>query len=169
MAIIAVEDLHYSYPPLTAEGEPVSVLRGVDLCLDEGAFLALMGPTGVGKSTLCLALNGIVPQSTGGVIHGRVHVAGYDTRRIPIAEMAPRIGLVSQDPESQLFCTTVESEVAFGPENLALPREEIAERVAWALEVVGMSAYASRSPLQLSAGRNSEWPSPPAWRCCPRC
>jgi len=153
LAIIAVDDLHYSYPPLIPGGDPIPVLRGVDLRLERGAFVALMGPTAVGKSTLCLALNGIVPQSTGGVIRGQVRVAGYDTRRTPIAEMAPRIGLVGQDPESQLFCTTVEREVAFGPENLALPRPEIVERVAWALETVGLSECAHRSPLQLSGGQ----------------
>jgi len=151
--ILTVDDLHYAYPPLIPGGDPVPVLRGVDLRLERGAFVALMGPTAVGKSTLCLALNGIVPQSTGGVIRGQVRVAGYDTRRTPIAEMAPHVGLVGQDPESQLFCTTVEREVAFGPENLALSRNEIVERVAWALETVGLSEFAGRSPLQLSGGQ----------------
>jgi energy-coupling factor transporter ATP-binding protein EcfA2 len=129
------------------------VLNGIDLAVERGSFLALMGPTGVGKSTLCLALMGIVPQSTGGVISGHVAVLGHDAWRTPVAQLSRHIGLVSQDPESQLFCARVDHEVAFGPENLALPSAEIAERVAWALGVVGMSAFASRSPLQLSGGQ----------------
>lgn len=153
MSVISVENLHYAYPPLLPDEEPIAVLRGIDLTVERGEFLSLMGPTGGGKTTLCMALNGLVPQSTGGVIRGRVEVLGYDTRRTPVAELAAHVGIVYQDPESQLFCTKVEDEVAFGPENLALDPREIAERVAWALDVVSMSAYRDRSPTQLSGGQ----------------
>ncbi len=153
MAIIEIRNLHYAYPSLIPGGEPTWVLRGVDLDVERGEFLAIMGATGAGKSTLCMALNGIVPQSTGGTIRGQVRVLEHDPRRIPVAELAMHVGIVYQDPESQLFCTTVEDEVAFGPENLGLGRVEIAERISWALEVVGMSAQRSRSPTQLSGGQ----------------
>lgn len=153
MAVVEVEQLHYAYPPLLPGAKPSEVLRGVDLLAEQGEFLSLMGPTGAGKTTLCLSMNGIVPQSTGGVIRGRVNVLGYDTRSTPVAELAAHVGIVYQDPESQLFCTTLEDEVAFGPENLGLDPQEIAERVTWALDVVGMSRYRMRSSMQLSGGQ----------------
>ncbi len=153
MSIIRVEELHYAYPPPIPGWGEVPVLRGVNLTVERGEFLALMGPTGVGKTTLCLALNGLVPQATGGVIRGRVEVLGKDPRTVPVAELAAEVGFVFQDAESQLFTSTVEAEVAFGPENLALPPGEIAERVAWALDVVGMTPYRDRAPWQLSGGQ----------------
>jgi energy-coupling factor transporter ATP-binding protein EcfA2 len=151
--VIAVKGLRYRYPPSLPDREAEMVLRGVDLDVARGEFVALMGPTGVGKSTLCLALNGIVPQSTGGVFGGSVTVLGHDTRHTPVPQLARYVGIVYQDPESQLFSATVEAEVAFGPENLGLPRAEIAERVTWALDVVGMSASRGRSPARLSGGQ----------------
>ncbi len=150
--LLLVEDLHYAYPPPRPQDPPSWVLRGVDLRLEEGECLALLGPTGAGKTTLCLALNGLVPRSTGGLIRGRVLVEGLDTRRHPVPELARRVGLVFQDPETQFFHLTVEAEVAFGPENLGLPRAEIAERVDWALRLVGMQAHRHRSPFHLSGG-----------------
>jgi len=153
LAVITIEQLSYAYPPFLPEDEPRKVLRGIDLVVERGEFLSIMGPTGVGKSTLCMAINGLVPQSTGGVISGRVEVLGQDTRATPVAEMAAQVGIVYQDPESQLFCTTVEDEIAFGPENLGLARHEIIERVDWALQLVDMSSYRMRSPTQLSGGQ----------------
>jgi len=152
LAAIIVEQLHYAYPPLLPGGDPIEVLRGVDLTVERGEFLAIMGPTGVGKSTLCLAMNGIVPQSTGGVIRGYVSVLGHDARRTPVAELATHVGVVFQDPESQLFSPTVEDEIAFGPENLGIGPEEIAQRIDWALRIVGMSDCRGRSPVHLSGG-----------------
>ncbi len=151
--VISVRALTYRYPPLMRGREQRPVLCGVDLEVTAGEFLALMGPTGVGKTTLCLALNGIVPQSTGGVIGGSVTVLGHDARRTPVHHLARHVGIVYQDPESQLYSATVEAEVAFGPENLAVPPAEIAERVAWALDVVGMTACRQRAPAHLSGGQ----------------
>jgi energy-coupling factor transporter ATP-binding protein EcfA2 len=128
------------------------VLKGIDLEVEQGEFVSIMGPTGVGKTTLCLALNGIVPQSTGGTIRGEVVVAGLNTRQHPVPELASRVGIVFQDPESQFFNMSVEDEVAFGPESLGLDPREIRERVDWALAMVGMSQHRHRSPFQLSGG-----------------
>ena len=153
MPAIEIDSLHYSYPPLWAGAAAAEVLKGISLAVAPGEFLALMGPTGVGKSTLLMALNGIVPQSTGGVIRGRVTVLGVDARGTPVAELARRVGIVYQDAESQLFSTTVDDEVAFGPENLGLDPHEIAERVDWALDVVDMAAHRRRAPSQLSGGQ----------------
>ena len=153
MAAIVIENLHYRYPPLAGLPEPPAVLRGVDLAVDAGEFLTIMGPTGAGKTTLCMALNGLVPQSTGGVISGRVRVLGQDPRAVSVPQLAARVGMVYQDPESQLFAATVEAEVAFGPENLGLPRDEIRERVDWALSAVGMAGHRDRPPTHLSGGQ----------------
>jgi energy-coupling factor transporter ATP-binding protein EcfA2 len=152
---ILIEDLRFAYPPLVEGGAARPVLRGVNLRLQRGEVLGLLGPTGSGKTTLCLALLGLVPHSTGGEFGGLVRVAGLDTRRERAAALAQKVGLVFQDPESQLFNMTVEDEVAFGPESLGLPRDVIAGRVAWALRLVRMDApvYRARSPFRLSGGQ----------------
>lgn len=151
--IVTIENLGYAYPPLETNGEPEWVLRGINLEIAEGEFVSIMGATGVGKTTLCLALNGIVPHSTGGIIRGNVTIDGLNTKRHPVPELAQRVGVVFQEPETQLFNMTVESEVAFGLESLGAPREEIQERVTWALSVVGMSDFRQRSPFKLSGGQ----------------
>ncbi len=153
MAVIEIKDLHYSYPPLVEGGQAVAVLQGVELTVERGEFLSIMGPTGAGKTTLCLALNGIVPQSTGGTIRGDVTVLGRNTKRTPVPELATYVGVVFQDAESQLFNMTVEDEIAFGPETLGLDPREIAERVDWALAVVHMEEHRRRSPFHLSGGQ----------------
>jgi energy-coupling factor transporter ATP-binding protein EcfA2 len=150
---ISIRGLRYSYPPQRPGGESIRVLSDVNLEVERGEFLSIMGPTGAGKTTLCLALNGIVPHSAGGRFGGDVVVAGLNTREHPVALLASRVGVVFQDAESQLFNMTVEDEVAFGPESLGVPRREIGERVAWALAAVGMTAHRGRSPLHLSGGQ----------------
>lgn len=131
----------------------MSVLRGIDLEVERGEFVSIMGPTGVGKTTLCLALNGIVPQSMGGIFGGDVIVGGLNTKKHPVSRLASRVGIVFQDAESQFFNMTVEDEVAFGPESLGIAPDEIRERLAWALDVVQMSDFLDRSPFQLSGGQ----------------
>ena len=149
---ILIHDLHYAYPPPQHGGAPVSVLRGVNLAIGAGEFVAVLGRVGAGKSTLCMALNGLVPHATGGVFRGDVTVLGQNTKTHPIADLAQSVGLVFQDPEMQLTQMRVEDEIAFGPENLGVPTGEIEERVTWALEAVGLAGYRDRSPLHLSGG-----------------
>jgi energy-coupling factor transport system ATP-binding protein len=149
---IQIRDLHYAYPPPHVGAAPVSVLRGVNLAVGAGEFVAVLGRVGAGKSTLCMALNGLVPHATGGAFRGEVTVLGRDTRKQPIADLARTVGLVFQDPEMQLTQMRAEDEIAFGPENLGVPAGEIEERVTWALEVVGLTGYSDRSPLHLSGG-----------------
>ncbi len=149
---VVAKNLHYSYPPLIEGGEPVPVLQGVDLSVARGEFVALLGRVGAGKTTLCMALNGLVPHVTGGVFQGDVTIAGQNTKEIGVAEIARSVGLVFQDPESQLVQMRVDDEVAFGLENLGVPLAEMEERVTWALNAVGLTALRGRSPLMLSGG-----------------
>ena len=138
--LLAVEDLHFSYP----DGR--QALQGVSLCLSRGEKVALVGANGAGKSTLMLHLNGIL---TG---QGRLQVAGLPVVRQNLAEIRARVGLVFQNPDDQLFSPTVFEDVAFGPLHMGFLEEEVRRRVAHALEMVNMAAYAGRLSHHLSAG-----------------
>jgi energy-coupling factor transporter ATP-binding protein EcfA2 len=150
---IRIKDVHYAYPPAVPGGAATAALQGISLEVEKAAFLAIVGPTGAGKTTLCLTLNGLVPQSTGGLFRGDVSVAGCNTKTTPVPELATHVGLVFQDSESQLFNTTVEDEVAFGAESLGLPVPEIERRIQWALDAVGLADLRARSPAHLSGGQ----------------
>jgi energy-coupling factor transport system ATP-binding protein len=129
------------------------VVTHLSLSIQPGTFVALMGENGAGKSTLCQMMNGIIPNSFGGRLVGNILIHGADTQEAGIVKLATQVGIVLEDPETQLFTTSVESEVAFGPENLSLPADEIRERVHWALGVVGLAGYESRMPTALSGGQ----------------
>jgi len=132
------------------------VLKDIDLEAREGEFVLLVGPSGSGKSTLIRALNGLIPHFYGGRVWGRVSVDGLDTRKTPPAKLAGVVGMVFQDPENQLVMTNVENEMAFGLENLALPRKEMAERIAAYGEYFGLSPYLQRFIPQLSGGEKQK-------------
>ena len=146
--IVRLECVSYMYP----RSERAALLN-VSLTIPRGQVLGIVGPTGSGKTTLCLALNGIVPQFYGGRFFGRITVAGLDTVSCPIHEQARRVGIVFQDPETQIITASVEMEVAFALENLKLPAAEIQARVKWALEAVHLSHVAKKHPHSLSGGQ----------------
>ena len=158
-AAVRIENLHFRYPVFDPDAtgvggeEPGYALAGIDLEIGEGELLGVSGTTGSGKTTLCLALNGLVPQQTSGTIRGDVWVGEWNTKRLPVPQLATRVGLVFQDPEANLLGLTVEDEVAFGPENLGVDPREIEERVTWALDVVGMTTQRRRSAALLSGGQ----------------
>ncbi len=146
--ILQVEALSYYYPHAMAPA-----LRDVTLTVRAGEFLGIIGPSGAGKTTLCLTLGGLIPQALSGRFFGAVRIAGLDTVTTPLAHLTRTVGLVFEDPELQLLATTVEGEVAFALENLALPREEIRARVEQALMLVGLRGLERRSPRALSGGQ----------------
>lgn len=153
---IRVENLHFKYPPFDPGNPDEDVpyaLAGIDLTVAAGEFLGVAGTTASGKSTLCLALNGLVPQQTSGTIRGDVWVGDWSTKQVPVSRLATRVGLVFQDPEANFLGLAVEDEVAFGPENLAVEPTEIEERVGWALKMVGMSSFRDRTIAHLSGGQ----------------
>jgi len=115
-------------------------------------MVAIMGRAGAGKSTLCRCLNGIIPKFLKGDLIGDIDILGEPIGDKHIYQVAQNVGLVFQDFESQLFSTSVELEVAFGPENLALPRDEIRQRINYALKTVGLEGFEKRQPYALSGG-----------------
>ena len=151
--IVRIDRLGYAYPSIDMDTRREWVLREINLEISAGEFVSIMGATGVGKTTLCLALNGIVPHSTGGTIRGDVYIDGLNTKRHPVTDLAQRVGVVFQEPETQLFNVSVEAEIAFGLESLGVPNVEIDERITWALSVVSMSEFRARSPFDLSGGQ----------------
>lgn len=146
--IIRLTDLHFRYKRAV---RPVFV--GLNLMVRAGERLTILGPSEAGKSTLALCLQGLIPRLIKGEWQGRVTVAGADTKEGRPRELADRVGLLFQDFEAQLVCTRVDQEVAFGPENLDLPREELQNRVAQCLGLVGLAGLEARDPLTLSGGQ----------------
>lgn len=145
---IIFDDVSYRYPRTRRY-----VLRHLNLTIHKGEFVAVLGENGAGKSTFCQALNGVVPQSRGGRMRGRITVDGLDTQEATVAELSQKVGIVLEDPETQLFTTSVLSEVAFGPENVGVDPQEILRRAEWALEVVRLTGYEDRAPTALSGGQ----------------
>jgi energy-coupling factor transport system ATP-binding protein len=128
-------------------------LKNISLTLGEGEFIAVMGENGAGKTTLCRLLNGLIPHSLSGTLNGFVTIDGTLSSATSVAEIAKITGTVFEDPWAQLFTTRVEDEVAFALENLLVPPDIITERVRWALDITGLSAYADRAPVTLSGGQ----------------
>ncbi|MCS6964289.1 ABC transporter ATP-binding protein [Thermoflexus sp.] len=146
-AIVKLHEVTFTY-----EGGVVA-LRDLNLTVRRGEFVVVLGANGAGKSTLCYLLSGIIPHIYGGRRTGEVQVAGRDPWDDPIYITAQRCGVLLQDPEIQLFMPTVRAEVAFGPANLQVPREEIERRVAEALALVRLEGLEDRNPRDLSGGQ----------------
>jgi energy-coupling factor transport system ATP-binding protein len=145
--MVDIQNLSFTYP------DEAKALNNVDLKVTRGEIVAVMGANGAGKTTLCRHLTGIIPHIVQGTTVGKAIVAGMDVYEHPVYELAEKISFVTQDPEGQLINPDVLMEVAFGPENLGLPREEITARAKWALEAVGLQGFESRSPMELSGGQ----------------
>ncbi|MBC7251334.1 MAG: energy-coupling factor transporter ATPase [Anaerolineae bacterium] len=144
---IVIENLQYVYP--LESGEQIVALRDVNLSIERGEFVALIGPNGSGKSTLARHLNALLIP-TGGT----VWVDGLRTSDPHnVWAVRRKVGMVFQNPDNQLVATTVEEDVAFGPENMGVPAEEIRQRVDEALAIVGLEAYRQYPPQMLSGGQ----------------
>lgn len=146
--LITFDSVTYRYP-----GMALPALDNIRLEISRGEFVGLIGATGAGKSTFCQALNGIVPQFFGGEFSGSIRIGGDDTIDVPTSRLAARIGMVFEDPETQITATTVEAETAFALENLNVPTAEIRRRVDLALASVGLSGQELKHPANLSGGQ----------------
>ncbi len=160
MSYIVLKGVNYSYP--IEEGRSLKALKNLSFSIEKGSFVALVGMNGSGKSTLSKLLNGLfIPTNKSGqviidgintkeVAKGDVEIGG---KLVTTFDVRKKVGIVFQNPDNQTVATIVEDDVAFGPENIGLPREEIVDRVYSALESVGMSEYASRPVSKLSGGQ----------------
>jgi energy-coupling factor transporter ATP-binding protein EcfA2 len=146
--LVELRNVSYQYPKQTAYA-----LSNANLKVHKGEFLGVIGPTGAGKTTLCLALNGIVPQFYGGRFFGSLRVGGFDTVKHPTSEFARHVGMVFEDPETQLISMSVENEIAFALENLKYPREIILERIQSSLASVRLTGTEKKHPHELSGGQ----------------
>ena len=145
--LIEIENLHHTYEERVHES--IAALRGIDLTIDSGEFVAIVGPNGSGKTTLARHLNALLLPT-----EGMVRVAGMDTREQTLwSDVRSTVSMVFQHPEDQIVATTVEDDVAFGPENVGVPPEDIDRRVREALERVDMWRHRARAPHLLSAGQ----------------
>jgi energy-coupling factor transporter ATP-binding protein EcfA2 len=145
---LRAEDVSFAY--LSAAR---AALRHVDLGVSPGEVVLITGPSGCGKSTLALALCGLIPSRVHGELRGRVTFGGEPLSGLKPHEASQLVGMVFQNPNLQLINQTVQSEVAFGPENLALPQPEIAARVDWCLDVTGMAGMRKAAVVTLSGGQ----------------
>jgi cobalt/nickel transport system ATP-binding protein len=157
--VITVEHLHFSYP----DGR--TALSDISFQVDAGETVGLIGPNGAGKSTLLLHLNGILggpPQS------GRIFINGLEVNREHLEQIRQQVGFLFQDPDDQVFSTTVEEDVAFGPQQQGLSQAEIKQRVSEALKAVHLTGFEKRMPWHLSLGEKRRVGLAGVWACQPQ-
>jgi energy-coupling factor transport system ATP-binding protein len=148
--MIEISGLTFTYA-----GASSPALRQVDLSVERGQLCAIVGANGAGKTTLCYALTGFVPHFYRGSLTGSIRLAGREVTKSPPADLVGEVGLVFQNPFNQITGArfTVREEIAFGLENLGVPRQEMVERLEEALDITGLTEVAERSPFALSGGQ----------------
>lgn len=154
--IIKTEDLTFTYfdgDIDDLDGNEIPALKAVNLAVKRGEYISVLGHNGSGKSTLAKLLNLILIPTSGKIFIDGKDVSAADLSEDEVFEVRKKVGMVFQNPDNQIVATVVEEDVAFGAENLGLPREEIRKRIDEALEVVGMQEYARHAPHKLSGGQ----------------
>jgi len=139
--MIVVDNVYFTYP------NGVEALKGVSLKIEYGDFVAIMGQNGAGKTTLVKHLNGLLKPTK-----GNVFVDGVNTKDVSVASLARKVGYVFQNPDNQLFCESVEEEIAFALKNFGFKESTIKRRVSWALNLLDLTQYRNTSPFMLSGG-----------------
>jgi energy-coupling factor transporter ATP-binding protein EcfA2 len=146
--ILKIEHLSFRYPD-----SPKKAVDGFDLSVGEGEIVVLAGQSGCGKSTLLRAVNGLIPHMYSGDYSGSVTVGGASVKDSEMKDLAQKVGFLFQNPENQIFMFTVERDVAFGLENLGVPRTEMRSRVDEAMKLLDITDLALRAPHELSDGQ----------------
>ena len=139
--MIVMDDVYFTYP------NGVEALMGVNLKIEDGEFVAIMGQNGAGKTTLVKHINGLLKPTK-----GRVLIDGVETTKVSVATLARKVGLVFQNPDHQLFSETVEEEISFALKNFGYDEKTIRERVDWSLNLLDLNEYRKVSPFMLSGG-----------------
>jgi len=129
------------------------ILKNISIKIRKGEFLGIVGPSGAGKTTLCLCMSGLIPLRSKGLMNGKVLIKGMDTKNTSLQKIISKVGIVFQDPDTQLVTMSVEDEIAFPLENMGFPKKEIKERVEEALKIVGLEEYKEKYPYELSGGQ----------------
>ncbi len=166
MAFIEIKGLKFSY--LDEDGQKNTVLKGIDLDIEKGEFVAVLGRNGSGKSTLAKLLDLILEKEEGSIVVDGIQLSG-DISDGQLLTHRKNVGMVFQNPDNQLVATVVEEDIAFGPENLGLESLEIRLRVDSALESVGMTQYAKHAPSKLSGGQKQRIAIAGVLAMMPRC
>ena len=150
-SFIKIENLSYAYQE--DDGREMPVLQDISLDIKRGEYVAILGHNGSGKSTLAKLLSLILTPTSGNITVDGMDITSDELSEDDLYQLRRKVGMVFQNPDNQLVATIVEEDVAFGPENLGLPQEEIRKRVDQALAIVGMTEYAHHEPHRLSGGQ----------------
>jgi energy-coupling factor transporter ATP-binding protein EcfA2 len=146
--VIEVKNLKFTYA-----GSDKPAIKNINFSIDQGEFIVITGPSGCGKTTLVRCFNSLIPSFYRGEISGKISVLGLDASTSSTSTLAKKVGFVFQNPENQLFSLSVERDVAFGPENLGLKRDETRQRVEWAMNIAGIENLKETAPYELSGGQ----------------
>ncbi|MEM2983485.1 MAG: ABC transporter ATP-binding protein, partial [Candidatus Bathyarchaeia archaeon] len=141
--VIDLKKVRYSYPGSMGR----DALQGIDLSIKEGEYLIVCGASGSGKSTFAYLLNGLIPHFFGGRLEGSVEVKGVRTKEVRVSDLFPRVGIILQNADAQLFNTTVEDEISFGLESLGLSKRDMEKRMEEVVEAFNLGDLLKRSPV----------------------
>ena len=147
MSLIKFNNFHFRY-----KGNDEYALNNINLEIESNRFILLAGETGSGKTSLIRCMNGLIPQFYAGYYKGQVEISGKNTTETTISELSSEVGIVFQNPENQLIAMNVEHEIAFGLENLGIPREEIKEKIKEVVEITEIESIIDKAPFEISGG-----------------
>jgi len=147
MSLIKFNNFHFRY-----KGNEEYALKNINLKIKSNRFILLAGETGSGKTSLIRCLNGLIPQFYAGYYKGYAEISGKNTTETTISELSSEVGIVFQNPENQLITMNVEHEIAFGLENLGIPREEIKKRIKEVVEITEIESIIDKAPFEISGG-----------------
>lgn len=148
MDTVIVKNLSFKY-----ENGSKKILHDINLNFNSSEIIAILGKSGCGKSTLCKCICGLIPNTYKGEFSGEIRIFNRDIKDMTLSEMVAKVGIVFQNPATQLFSPTIEDELAFGPENLCIKRQEIGRRIDNILKVINMEKYRYENPNKLSGGQ----------------